>query len=588
MAFTSIARSRGVANYASGSYRRKPVSSYTDACEAPFNFWRGAIPLRNVRVVKSDGTQWNVQEKTYSHPKEINPSDLSFADINRMYCIGNDDLIATYPEGLGGKVMQLMPPGHPRGFLFRKQSYLINQYVRKCATGLIPGVEVNPTLRALAGGRPGFIVDGATGTGKSALMAQAVHYARSRGILTVYVPNAKDWTHGEWCWPSVLLPGFWDAPDASRMFLHYFSRAQQAILNSMPLRVTPKDLPTENGESKPSNVYELCIWGAGAKVGAPNNIDRQSVGIKYVMDELMAYTEKPILFVIDGMNLFSLDTHFRFPHPDFLKSMTSLKETDIDLYPQELPRIPAARFTFVRALNKMMHDALTGVKEAQNKYFITSTTRDFKPYDGGVSGFSNPEIDKHATSLDEYAPFHAEKDTVLHPLTVSDFDEYEYRSFLRFLVNSGELAGFGWGPLWHYSSDFERKLYKIEFMSKRNPQKVVDHYHQEITWVMEYPRLRQKQHMLHQENRRAVLAAAQTFASRQQQQAARSATSGDGAAGVRAGPSSMLAAPSSVASTVAPLVRPASVESLVSAPGAADGLPAGPNATLMTPPPPRR
>jgi hypothetical protein len=80
-------------------------------------------------------------------------------------------------------------------------------------------------------------------------------------------------------------------------------------------------------------------------------------------------------------------------------------------------------------------------------------------------------------------------------MEVGKFNDYESRAFIRYLVNSGELAGFGWGPLWHYSPDFERKLYKISVMSGNNAQGVVDQYHQEMLWVREYGRLRQKQYL---------------------------------------------------------------------------------------------
>ncbi|MDO9356970.1 MAG: hypothetical protein Q7T55_24955, partial [Solirubrobacteraceae bacterium] len=318
-----------------------------------------------------------------------------------------------------------------------------------------------------------------------------MHFARSRGILTMYVPNAKSWTHGEWCWPSTILPGFFDAPDASRALLEYFSRANRAALQQWKLRKTPADLPVEQGERSPSNVFELCQWGYQAS--APASVDRQSVAMKFLMDELLAEQRMPILFVVDGMNLFSQNTHFRYPHPDFLRTLATYNDgsTDIDLYPQELPRIPAARLSFVRGLNLMMLSA----NQHPNKFFLTCTTRDFKPFDGGVSGIQDTDADRHRSSLDEYVPFDPERDTLLHPIQLDDFDMYEYRSYLRFLINSGELAGLGWGPMWHYSSSFERKLYKIEFMSGRNPQRVVDHYHQELVWRYEFQRLRQKQYL---------------------------------------------------------------------------------------------
>lgn len=478
------------------AYVRPPITTYTDACEAPQPMWDGAIPLRTRRVTKPakagsglEPERIEVVEKTYNHPKEVSPSDLSMDSVNGMYCIGNDDLMKTYPEGLGGPLMQLMPPGHPRGFLYRTHSHLINTYISK-----LPHWKAKTAgLRSLTNGRPGFIFDGETGTGKSALMAQAVHFARSRGIITVYIPNAHTWTHGEWSWPSTILPGFFDVPDAARKFLEMFARAHSDALREWKLRVTPKDLPVEPNETRPESLYDLCRWAHSAP--SPASVDRQSVAVKYLLDELVAETEKPILFVVDGMNLFCSDTHFRYPHPHFWKQLQSLDNTDIDMYPQEMPRIPAGRLAFVRGLNRIQHEILNNSPGSGNKFFITSTTRNFKPFDG-IGGFEEPVSDKNINKLDEYAPFYPEKDSLLHPIKVENFDDYEYRSFLRFIVNSGELAGLGWGPLWHYASGFERKLYKIGFLSGKNPQRVIDHYHGELVWRTEYQRMRQKQYLL--------------------------------------------------------------------------------------------
>nr|6HIV_Cg Chain Cg, mS29 [Trypanosoma brucei brucei]6HIW_Cg Chain Cg, mS29 [Trypanosoma brucei brucei]6HIZ_Cg Chain Cg, mS29 [Trypanosoma brucei brucei]6SG9_Cg Chain Cg, mS29 [Trypanosoma brucei brucei]6SGB_Cg Chain Cg, mS29 [Trypanosoma brucei brucei]7PUA_Cg Chain Cg, mS29 [Trypanosoma brucei brucei]7PUB_Cg Chain Cg, mS29 [Trypanosoma brucei brucei] len=478
-------RSKTLKKSLAAMYMRPPVTCYTDACEAPVAMWDGAIPLKETRKLKN-GVPVRTVSRTYSHPPQLTPTQLSFNDINSMYCVGNDELIQFFPEGLGGRVFQTMPPGHPRGFLYRKETHLLNLFVDKVQHWHTK----RSVLSSLTNGRTGFIVDGPTGCGKSALMCQVVHFARSRNIVTLYVPDAKVWTHGEWCWPSTILPGFFDAPDAARSFLKYFAVANRATLTSWKLRCTPKDLPTEQGERQPQNLYELCEWGHRAV--APASIDRQSVCVKFLMDELSEEKKLPVVIVVDGWNLFSHETHFRYPHPDFLRGLASFNEssTDIDLYPQELPRIPASRLSFVRGLNKMI---LSG--DDPNKFFITCTTRDFKPFDG-ISGFPNVETDRFANSLDEYAPYDPEKDSHFHPIQIGNFDEYEYRSFLRFLINSGELAGLGWGPLWHASSDFERKLYKIGFLSGRNPQGVVDHYHQELVWRYDYQRTRQKQYLL--------------------------------------------------------------------------------------------
>ncbi|EPY28587.1 mitochondrial 28S ribosomal protein S29-like protein [Strigomonas culicis] len=466
-------------------YAGPVVKSYTDACEAPVGMWSGAVPLKQVRANRN-GSLVRTVEKSYTHPREIPPDQLSFNDIDSMYCVGNDELMQYYPEGLGGKVMQLMPPGHPRGFLYRKESHLLNCYIEKVQFWK----SKKNVLQTLTNGRPGFIIDGPSGSGKSALICQAVHYARIRNLLTLYVPNVKAWTHGEWCWPSTILPGFFDAPDAAREFLKYFAVANRQLLQNWKLKCTPSDLPLEKNEQQPQNLYQLCEWGHQAV--APASVDRQSVCVKYLFDEISAEKEQPVIIAVDGWNLFSHDTHFRYPHPDFLRTLSSLNDgsTDVDLYPQEFPRIPASRLSFVRGLNKIIL-----AKDEPNKFFITCTTRDFKPFDG-VSGFADVENDRYANSLDEYAPYDAEKDSFFHPIKTNNFTEYEYRAFLRFAINSGELAGLGWGPMWHYSSDFERKLYKIGFMSERNPQRVIDHYHQEMVWRYEYKRTRQKQYLL--------------------------------------------------------------------------------------------
>lgn len=468
------------------------IKSFTDACEAPVAMWgTGAIPLTQMRVMQN-GSPRRVVRRTYSHPPEVPPAQLAFTDIDSMYCIGNDELVQYFPEGLGGKVMQMMPPGHPRGFLYRRESHLLNCWIEK----LQFWQTKKDVVGALTNGRPGFILDGPTGCGKSALICQAVHFARARQLTTLYVPNAKVWTHGEWCWPSTILPGFFDAPDAGRDFLKYFAIGNRSILQNWPLRCTPNDLPLEQGEKQPSNLFQLCEWGHTAV--APASVDRQSVCVKFLLDELSAEKSKPIVIAVDGWNLFSRDTHFRYPHPDFLRTLTSLSSdsTDVDLYPQELPRIPASRLSFVRGLNRMILS-----NEEPNKFFVTCTTRDFKPFDG-ISGFPDVELDRYQSSLDEYAPYDAEKDSFFHPIKVGNYSEYELRAFLRFAINSGELAGLGWGPMWHYSSDFERKLYKIAFLSGRNPQRVVDHYHQEMVWRYEYQRTRQKQFLLMRERLR--------------------------------------------------------------------------------------
>ena len=469
------------------SNKMEPVKTYTDACQAQPSMYKhqGVVTKRMPSVDGATGARY-YETTLYEHPREVrSPADLTCHDINSMYCISNADLRQYFPEGVGGKVAQTFVPGHPRGFVYRKQSHLLNIFMQKIADRKW---DVSSLVRQ---GLAGLVFDGETGTGKSALLCQAVHFARARGILTLYVPDAAKWSHGEYAWPSVLLPGFFDVPDAARGLLRYFAQANQEALQAMPLRVTPGDLPTERSEQPVKTIYDLCLWGY--KCIAPLSIERQSIALKYLMDELRSITDVPVLYVVDGINLIAMDSHFRYPHPDFLRQFKSFADadTDVDLFVKEMPRIPCARLSFVRALNRLMLD-ITERGAHPNQSVIACTTRWFKE-DKVAIAFPARQKDRKYKALDEYTPFYCDRDTLLHPMEVANFDEYEYRSYLRFLINSGEMAGFGWGPLWHHSSSFERKLYKIEFMSQRNPQRVIDHYHQEFLWRLEYERLRQKQ-----------------------------------------------------------------------------------------------
>jgi len=475
-----------------------PPRTFTEACEAPKNMisHMGKVNRRKYREVMPGETPEakTVKERIYDHPPEMIPGDingdvrpvLDFRHMNKMYCISNEDLRSFFPEGPGGKVSQLFPPGHPRGFLYRKHPHMLKVFIDKIRD------RKDAVINALRGGTAGLILDGETGTGKSALLCQAVHYARAQNVLTLYIPNASAWTHGEWSWPNVLLPGFFDVPDATREMFLYFSVAHRKILEKLSLRCTPSDLPVERGEKSPKTLYDLCDWVN--RTQAPTSIERQSVAIKYLLDELLMIKDIPVLYVVDGMNLLAMDTHFRYPHPDFLRSFTNFNEagTDMDLFVKEMPRIPSSRLAFMRGLNKVMESIVSG--DLPGHCVIGCTTRQFKDATHTSGLYKDPTNDTHYNHIDEYTPFYAAKDTLLHPMNIPNFDEYEYRAFLKFLINSGELAGFGWGPLWHHSSSFERKLHKIEFMSGRNPQKVVDHYHQEFLWTLEYERIRQKQY----------------------------------------------------------------------------------------------
>ena len=99
--------------------------------------------------------------------------------------------------------------------------------------GLLGDAEAQGTLDELA---PGLLLTGGAGSGKSLSLLHIVHWARSAGWLVCYIPNARQWTHGQYWEPHPYIPESMVQVDLAYNFLSSFAAANAALLDSVPLQ----------------------------------------------------------------------------------------------------------------------------------------------------------------------------------------------------------------------------------------------------------------------------------------------------------------------------------------------------------------
>jgi hypothetical protein len=193
------------------------------------------------------------------------------------------------------------------------------------------------------------LVMGEAGAGKSAILAYAVHHARTSGWVALYVPDArKSMTKGLILSRSRTRPGFVDQHDVSHAVLRALLTAHAPALARVPQRGTysrvrylPHALVAHENEvvaalSKKDEAARRAERAAAEKAGtgwdpatfksalaayeAETGIDRSSFTLRdmvewavadpssageslvHVREELCACTEVPVLFAIDGFN----------------------------------------------------------------------------------------------------------------------------------------------------------------------------------------------------------------------------------------------------------------------------------------------
>jgi hypothetical protein len=67
-------------------------------------------------------------------------------------------------------------------------------------------------------------------------LLELVHWAKATGWLTIYIPNARQWTHGQFWEAHPLKPGSMAQTDLAYNFLLSLGKANEEALQRVPLR----------------------------------------------------------------------------------------------------------------------------------------------------------------------------------------------------------------------------------------------------------------------------------------------------------------------------------------------------------------
>lgn len=108
---------------------------------------------------------------------------------------------------------ELYPPSRtsfpPQKSLIRPCTFTLRDAINACLT---PSSTPQPSL---------YLVDGLKGVGKTSLIHQTITYARLHGLIVLYLPNARTWTHGRGFFTAVEVQGmdpFLDGLEAVRYY----------------------------------------------------------------------------------------------------------------------------------------------------------------------------------------------------------------------------------------------------------------------------------------------------------------------------------------------------------------------------------
>ena len=256
--------------------RVSPTQLDGDVKKEVFDIMRWQDPKR--AALRTGDTN---KEPTYEVPAAKHPDTLTFSDIGSMYRLPNEQMKAFFQEGFCGNIVKAFaPPLQPRCFLYRKQAHLMNKYIQKMDSWVSKG----EALHELRDNKAGFIFDGPHGSGKSVLLNQTVHFARSRKMLVFYVPDASEWTSGGFVVPSTVLPGFFDNPNECLTLMKFFCRnpVNKEILGAR--RLTKKYPLPQGFYDKMDTVWDLLHY-------AFDDVENAPVVFKYFLDELIAIQE---------------------------------------------------------------------------------------------------------------------------------------------------------------------------------------------------------------------------------------------------------------------------------------------------------
>ncbi|XP_058083106.1 uncharacterized protein LOC131231042 [Magnolia sinica] len=264
-------------------------------------------------------------------------SDLGRKDVPVYVDFRLEDLSGILGEGLASGMKREFKMTQRCALLVRQSFLDLRDNFRRV---------VDPPLRANGKGPKvlkQIVLDGPVSCGKSITLAMLVHWARSEGWLVLYVPQAREWTHGGFFYKHPET-GFWDTPVQAAKILQDFLKCNESRL---------QQLPCQN--------YDPIPLGEGAGVGWMKGVDSMAMpegstlfdliqtGLSYthaavgvvvrLRQELSLVKDVPVLIAIDQYNSWFTFSGYEEP-----------------VTPRSCRPIHAREISTVNAFRSMMHD----------------------------------------------------------------------------------------------------------------------------------------------------------------------------------------------------------------------------------------
>ena len=195
----------------------------------------GAAISSTSQVCVDDYSMYNFHEAKYNHRVSNLPLTSHLID---------DDFARSFPSGNPHEGLETLFQRLQRKCLFvRPQAISIIDSMREAQKP----IEVNSQSSEENTVNDDLVIvdakGGQVGVGKSAVLTHVVHWARSHGWLTLFLPSARDLVEGGlWVQPSPYADNSFDQPQVAQLILHEFEKAHGSMLAKLQIQSTVSTL----------------------------------------------------------------------------------------------------------------------------------------------------------------------------------------------------------------------------------------------------------------------------------------------------------------------------------------------------------
>lgn len=244
----------------------------------------------------SSTSEFHIPPADMSHLPLLHAESLTPASTNQVFAFNDRTLAAFKAFGLPQELeKEFANQPKPRA-LVRKQTLEVLDALDKSKEG-------NKGTR--------LMLDGARGSGKSVLMAQAVAYALDDGWVVISVPRAVNLINSSTEFTYSAQHKAYVQPEATKTLLEAVLKVNGASLKQIK---TSESVTMDGGKLEEGTTLEALIKRAVEDTTSPTS--RQTL-LEAVFKTLANQTEKPVLVAVDDAQSLFRTTLYR--DPDFIR-----------------------------------------------------------------------------------------------------------------------------------------------------------------------------------------------------------------------------------------------------------------------------